>query len=258
MNPPIRAVIIDDEINAIRTLEKVLKEIPGIEIAGEACDPATAGEIVADIKPDILFLDIQMPGKNGFEIAREIQKAGLSPEIIFVTAFDQFAIEAIRNAAFDYILKPVNPAELNAAITRFRERKLNRAADKTGEQSISARLDALVSRLPAQGKLKFSTGSGFIMVNPDDIVYIEADWNYSEIYYNDEKHEMITTNIGSIEKILPAQGFYRISRSVIINLSYLNRVNRKKRIAFLTKDGKEYTFKIPLLNIRKMERFLEQ
>jgi two-component system LytT family response regulator len=95
------------------------------------------------------------------------------------------------------------------------------------------------------------------LLSPEEILYIQADWNYSEVFLSDKKSELVTINIGKLEEMLPGNIFYRISRSVIINIKYLVRVNRKKRLALLEKEGKEYTFNIPLLNIRKIENFIE-
>jgi two-component system LytT family response regulator len=106
-------------------------------------------------------------------------------------------------------------------------------------------------------KLKFNTHTGFFLLSPEEILYIQADWNYSEVFLSDKKSELVTINIGKLEEMLPGNIFYRISRSVIINIKYLVRVNRKKRLALLEKEGKEYTFNIPLLNIRKIENFIE-
>ena len=106
-------------------------------------------------------------------------------------------------------------------------------------------------------KLKFNTHSGFYMLSPEDIIYIQADWNYSEVFLGEKKSELITINIGKLEEMLPKHLFYRISRSIIINVTWLVRVNRRKRLAILEKGGKEFSFKIPILNIRKIENFID-
>jgi two-component system, LytTR family, response regulator len=249
MNSPITAIIVDDEILAIANLESLLSTYPRIRVVKKITDPTKAIPLIIENKPDLLFLDIQMPGKSGFEIVSELSLEDYSPEIIFVTGFDHFAIEAIRFAAFDYLVKPVNPEELKQAISRFEEKSW----DGTTEEKIKKLLDRTISK----PKIKLSTAGGFTIINPDDIIYINADWNYAEIICCNDKSEMATTNLGTLEKTLPENSFFRISRSVIINTAYLTKVSRKKRLAYLVKDGKEYTFKIPLLNIRKLEMFLD-
>ena len=245
----IRTLIIDDSQQDILNLEKLLEGNGTIEIVGTISDPRTALPAVIQINPGLIFMDIQMPYKNGFEVTEEIYGNQLRPEVIFVTAFDKFAIQAIRYAAFDYLLKPVDPVELSNAVERLQ--KTNSKPDREGQVKL------LVEKGVAQRKLKLDSTGGFTMIRPEDIIYIQADWNYSEIYFNAIDHEVVTTNIGALEDILPANEFFRISRSVILNLTYLKKVNRKKRLAVLVKDGKEYSFNIPLLKMRKLERFLE-
>ena len=115
----------------------------------------------------------------------------------------------------------------------------------------------LIERTLSKPKIKISTTGGFSLISPADVVYIQADWNYSELFFDHGKSELATMNIGSLEESLPGNEFFRISLSIIINATYLKKVYRKKRQALLVKDGQEFTFPIPLLNIRKLERFLE-
>ena len=246
-----KVIIIDDDPDAIDSLKKLLVEHPFLDVVCSITDPHLAVDAVRNYLPDLIFLDIQMPKKNGFEVLRELLSESLQPEVIFVTAFDRFAIDAIRFSALDYLLKPVSPFDLNNALIHFRA--------KTTNAEMTASLHALIEKtLNQTNKLKFNTHSGFFMLSPEDIIYIQADWNYSELFLCGKKSELITINIGKLEEMLPKHGFYRISRSIIINLSYLVRVNRKKRMAILIKEGEEYSFKIPLLNIRKIERFIDK
>ncbi len=249
MNSILRTIIIDDEEKAINNLQSLLKQHPQIKIVAFITRSENALETIDKFEPDLLFLDIDMPGKSGIEIAGELYHEDCKPEIIFVTAFNEFAIEAIRNAAFDYLLKPVKQVELTAAIGRLMMKQL--------QQNRGQQIRRLMDGVSGKGKLKISTTGGFTLINPSDILYIQADWNYTEIFFDGEKKELVTVNIGSLEEMLPPLLFFRINRSVIINFAYLVKVSRKNRLAYLVKDGKEYTFKIPLLNIRKLERILE-
>lgn len=246
-----RTIIIDDELPAIKNIEELLKAHPQVRIVAVESDALKAVNIIRDLAPDLLFLDIQMPGKSGFEIVDEIYRDDCKPEIIFATAFDRYAIEAIRYAAFDYLVKPVKPSELTSALERLS--KKNNLQYNREEQ-----IRRLFERAVNKGKIKFSTTGGFTLVNPADILYILADWNYSEIHYDGDSHELVTTNIGALEGILPRGDFFRINRSTLINIAYLTKVSRKKRLAYLIKNNQEYTFRIPVLNIRKLERFFER
>ncbi|MCX6246159.1 MAG: LytTR family DNA-binding domain-containing protein [Bacteroidetes bacterium] len=245
----ITAILIDDEIQAIANLDGLLNEYPRIKVLDKITDPAASLMKIVELDPDLIFIDIQMPEKNGFEIVSELTGKGCTPAIIFVTGFDNYAINAIRAAAFDYLVKPVNPEELKQALDRLTGEK----REKNRDDQVKLLLDRTINK----SKIKLSTTGGFTLLDPDEIIYINADWNYAEIFTDVGKSELVTTNLGTLQEILPQNNFYRISRSVIINTSYLKKVSRKKRMAYLIKDGKEYTFKIPLLNIRKLEAFLE-
>ena len=249
MNNLIRAIIVDDELSAIGNLEKLLKAYPQIRLVATEQDALKAADKILDIMPDLVFCDINMPGKSGFEIVNELYKQGCKPDIIFVTAFDQYAIEAIRYAAFDYLVKPVKPEELTSALDRLITKNLQNNREE--------QIKRLFERASTNGKIKIGTTGGFTLIDPADILYIQADWNYAEICFDDQKKELVTTNIGSLEESLPQNEFFRINRSTIINIKYLAKVSRKNRLAYLIKDKKEYSFKIPLLNIRKLEQFLE-
>ncbi len=213
MEKNLRCILIDDEPKASANLENLLKSHPEIRIISVLNDASDAVETILDSKPDLLFLDIQIPGKTGFEIAKELHDAGDPPAIIFVTGFDRFAIEAIRHAAFDFLVKPVNPEELAQSIER-----LQNVPSKSVQL---AQFTKLIERTLSKPKIKISNTGGFSLINPADIIYIQADWNYSELFFGVGKSELATMNIGSLEESLPVK------------------------------------YAIPLLNIRKLERFLE-
>lgn len=240
-------ILVDDEMHAAKQLEKMLSRNPRLKILARINDPRMAVRKILQMKPDLLFLDIQMPVMNGFEVLQALYQAQVKPVVIFVTAYDEFAIQAIRSSAFDYLLKPVDETELVTAVERLL------ANYKQKEQAES--YGKLISQVKLK-KLRFNTTGGFILVNPEDIVYIQADWNYSEIHLSKEKHEMVTMNIGAVEETLPPGQFARISRSVIINLAYLEKVQRARRLCTLRKDDVTYEFKIPILRIRYLERLV--
>lgn len=246
----LRTIIVDDEQQSIENLSKLAASIPAIEIISHETNPEKAIGLIIHDKPDLIFMDIQMPGKTGFELVAEIFNHGHKPDIIFVTAYDKFAIRAIRYSAFDYLLKPVNRDELESAITRL----INKKHESIKDEQYNLLLDQTI-RKP---KIKFNTTGGFVMIKPEDIIYVEADWNYSEIFFETDKSETVTMNLGAMEDLLSKSEFFRLNRSIIINTTYLDRVTRKKSEAILIKDGKEYKFKIPILNIRKLERFLSK
>jgi two-component system, LytTR family, response regulator len=250
MGTIIRAIIVDDEIEPIDHLARLLQNYEWISLERKITDPLEAFNVILDVKPSLLFLDIQMPVMTGFELVHKLWKYQIKPDIIFVTAFNQYAIQAIRMAALDYLIKPVIPEELEQAVLKLKDKRI--------EASYDEKIRNLIQETVNSQRIKISTTGGFTLVNPKDIIHIQADWNYAEFYYSKDKSELVTLNIGAIEKVLPNGSFFRINRSEIINTSYLTKVSRKKRLAYLNKEGIEYTFKIPLLRIRALEKFLEK
>jgi len=245
----IRCILIDDEIDAIRNLEDLLGHYPFIHIIERITDPRNAVDFIYRQNPDLLFVDVQMPYKNGFEILDDLDKLAIRPVVVFVTAFDHFAIEAIRHAAVDYLIKPVKEEELRSAVSRVEKKQYD---------SISTdQIRRLIAHSEAADKIKINSSGGFIMLNPEDIMYIKADWNYSEIVLGDDKKEMVTVNLGTLEKQLDIQTFFRLNRSLIINLKYIKKVNRIKRIITLVKEGTEFQLTVPLFAIRRLEKAIE-
>lgn len=120
---PISCILIDDEKDALDRLANLLAKNNRIEVKAKETNPENAVKLVAEYRPELVFTDVEMPGRTGFDVVREIRNAGFNPNFIFVTAYNQYAIKAIRNAAFDYLLKPVDIDELNEALTRFLEQK---------------------------------------------------------------------------------------------------------------------------------------
>ena len=239
-----KTIIVDDEAAAADELEQMLAGYSRLRLIAKINDAKNALEAIIRMKPDLVFLDIQMPLMSGFDMLDALNQTGIKPFVIFVTAFDRFAIQAIRASAFDYLLKPVDKEELALSVERF----MVRFSQQEREVSYTAILEQLSGK-----KLRFNTTGGFVLIDPRDIIYIKADWNFSEIHLSQEKHETVAMNLGSVEEMLPQGCFARINRSVIINLTYLERVQRGKRLCVLKKDGITYNFRIPILRIRYLE-----
>lgn len=240
-------MIIDDEPDSVRELSDHLSRFDCLELLASVTDPGKAVHSILKVNPDVVFLDINMPGINGFEIVEVLHQTPLKPYIIFVTAFDKYAIQAIRTTAFDFLLKPINADELKNAIERL--------SGIQSKDSVENSYNYLTS-ISKKKKIKFNTTGGFILIDPDDILFIKADWNYSEIHYDQDTFELVSLNLGTVEGMLPEGNFARINRSVIVNLRYLDKVQRAKRVCVLKKGGKIYSFSIPVIRIRFLEDLL--
>lgn len=243
----ISIAIIDDDAQCIDALVHYLSDDTRLTVVAKINDPLSAVNEVINKKPDLLFLDVEMPGMNGIEILKELNLTTVKPFVIFVTAFEKYTIEAIRASAFDYLLKPVDKKELVFAIERF----INKFNLLKSKENYSTLIESISKK-----KLRFNTTGGFIMIDPQDIIYILADWNYSEIHFSRDRKEVVAVNLGSMENLLPKKDFARINRSVIINLRYLEKVQRGKRTCILKKNDEVYPFKIPVLRIRDLEKML--
>jgi len=244
MNNPIRTIIVDDEKNARLMLRELLNEIEDIKILGSYAGVDEAVPAILKDQPDIVFLDVQMPGKNGFELLHEIKDFDVHPTIIFVTAYDEFAIDAIRHSAFDYLMKPVDIHLLEKAVLRFKTEQ-NKAGNKEDIHQILNHL------LPQ--KIRFNTRSGAIFLNPKEIVYIHAERNYTDIFLTNECSHTVSMYVSEVYEKLPPACFLKISRSAYINLEFIEKLDRKKRIVFLEAGGKQYQVKAGVKYLNKLD-----
>ena len=244
----INVLIVDDEDDAREILERQLNRLGDIIILGKASNVNEAIEMIIKLEPEIVFLDVQMPEKDGFELVKELKKYNIRTTIIFVTAHNEFAINAVKVAAFDYLLKPVVFDELKEAILRFRCSKKQEADEN--------KIDILLETLNRQGKTCFNTRTGYIYILPDNIVFCSADVNYTEIHFSKTRKEVVTVNIGRVEEMLGRDNFFRISRSHLINLKYLVKADRKTKTCELLKNNEAFVIPAPLKQIRLLESLI--
>ena len=209
----IRVLIVDDEIHARRGLHMLLADQRDVEIVGEATDGQDAVRAIVALQPDLVFLDVEMPGLNGIEVIREVGVDAM-PAVIFVTAYDQYAIAAFDASAVDYLLKPFTDTRFAKALRRAREQLQSGGVDDT-------RLEALVERLapPRRAIERFTVKSGDTLrvFDVGSIDWIEADEYYSKLHIGDEVH-LVRNTMKELAEELPGDRFARIHRSTIVNL----------------------------------------
>lgn len=247
--PPCTTLIVDDEPEARRLIRILLEAYPEFQLLGEAANVADALYMMERHLPDLVFLDIEMPGGNGFELIKQMHQRDMETEVIFVTAYDQYAIEAIKTAALDYLLKPLDEAQLRAALSRFKCKQ---------KKAAGGGYDRLIHYLEHPQRIRINVRSGFILIDPADVVYIQADGNYTEVFLRDGKSELSSTNHGTILNELPQADFMRISRSLSININYLVRVNRLKHICVMRLDGKEVPLKITRQHLKRLDDWVSE
>jgi len=244
----INAIIVDDEEEARDVFERLLLRTGDINIIGKASNADNGLEMIISKKPDIAFLDVQMPDKDGFELVREMKKFNLNTTVVFVTAHIEYAVSALKVAAFDYLLKPVEMGELKQTIERFKNEKKHELSTN--------KIDILLDMLDKNDKISFNTRTGYIYISPKEIVYCQADVNYTEIIINSERKEVVTINIGKIEEMLPKTNFHRLSRSHLINTNFLAKADRKTKSCELYKDNEKFVIPAPPKQIRLLEKLI--
>lgn len=250
INPrSIKVLIVDDEEEARNLLERLLYRIPGICVVGKATSADEALEMMISTSPELVFLDIHMPEKNGFQLVDYFKKLMLTTKVVFVTAHAEFAINAMKVSAFDYLLKPVLMEQLSETILRFKAERLQAANERMTNSTHQKQTRTC--------KIKFNTRTGYILVTPDEVMFCEADVNYTHIYLGKDNKETITVNLGRVEEIFAPYSFYRISRSILINQQYLAKADRQKKQCLLVKDGERVFLEIPPNHIRELEKLLD-
>jgi two-component system LytT family response regulator len=213
----IRAIIIDDERNNIENLTGLIKKHGAeVEIIASATTADEGIKIVTDLRPDLLFLDIQMPGKNGFDVLRALPHHQF--EVIFVTAFDQYGIQAVKFAAIDYLLKPVDPEELKLSIRK--------AADVLARKKDNLKLENLLELLKnkdakSQHKLALASTKEIQFVNTGDIIRCESSNAYTTFYLANGKSIMVSKPIFEYDELLTDYGFIRCHQSHLVNSNFI-------------------------------------
>jgi two-component system, LytTR family, response regulator len=235
------AIIIDDEKNTRDVLKELLKQnCPEIFVCGMACSASEGRQLLYKFQVDIIFLDISMPKEDGFEFIASIPKDSFG--IIFITAFHEFAIKALKANAIDYLLKPIDPNELKEAVARAIKlhvlRNTNQELQRIYKESLVNLQDNIKSnvRRPIM-KITISEQFGFKIVNLCDLMYLLAESNYTTLILKGGGRIVATKTLGEFEKIIDNPFFYRIHKSVIINLDYLSGYSNVEGNFAELKDG---------------------
>jgi two-component system LytT family response regulator len=208
-----RAVIVDDEPLARTRLKRLLAAHPAIEVAGEAGDGETACVVIEATAPDLLFLDVQMPGLSGFDVLTRLRAR---PRVIFVTAHDEFAVRAFEEQAIDYLLKPVEPARLDRALARVTGAEA--AGARIEEERLARLIDAVERRSAAPRRIAVRRGPKVMLIEPAAILFCRAEDKYTVLYTADGEH-ILDRTIEDLEQSLDSAAFVRIHRSVLVNLA---------------------------------------
>ena len=232
----IRAIILDDEKHSVATLDwKLDKFCPDVKVIGKFTDSMKALEYIRQNPPDLLFLDVEMPRLNGFELLEELDKP-LSFEVILITAYDEFGIRAVKSDILDYLLKPVQNQELKKAIDKVKRRM---DAREISSSSVNYKSD----------KIAFATKESIEYVAAEDIIACKSDSNYTILYLVGGRKKVISRTLKDVEDRLKSHTFYRSHNSHLVNLSHIKEYIRSDGGYLLVTDG----HKLPISRTRKDE-----
>lgn len=207
-----KALLIDDERLARNELRRLLAAHPDIEIVGEAVDVEDAAQKVAELKPGLLFLDVQMPGADGFSLLERLEPP--LPAVIFTTAYDEFAVKAFEFNALDYLLKPVDPNRLIAALERLRHHETFQTGGGPSAQP---------QRLSLEDKVFVREGDRCWFVPVKNIRLLESEGNYTRLHFDDQKPQLFRS-LTAMEERLDPRSFFRANRKQVINLTWVEGI----------------------------------
>jgi two-component system response regulator LytT len=260
----LRAVVVDDEQLARDELGYLLGRMGGVEIIGHAGNGVEALGTIARLQPDLVFLDVQMPGLTGFEVARRLLDTQASSEIIFVTAYDQHAIEAFEVNAVDYLLKPVEQARLAVAVDRARRRMaVEHAFDRSGAGVNTAQLEKIVElvaeRQSRKERLAIKVGERFMLVQAEDVIYASLRDDGIAVVTD---HHAGTSNYRTLDELqdrLDSKVFWRVHRSHLVNINKIREIVPwfSRNYILRMKDAKTTEIPVSRTQTRRLREYLK-
>jgi two-component system LytT family response regulator len=217
----LRAIIADDEPLARERVRDLISDEPDVEVVGECSNGAQALKAVQEQRPDLLFLDVQMPRLNGFEVLEALALQQM-PIVIFTTAHDEHAIRAFEVNALDYLLKPFTEARFKAALQRARA-QMSKGSRPGSDRQVAALLNHVHTAMPGGGRILVRSPERIVFLKPEEIDHVEAAGNYVVLHAGKERHIVRETTVAMEARLGPA-GFMRISRSTIVNLARIREI----------------------------------
>lgn len=233
-----KAIIIDDERHCSATLKyEIERHTPDIEVIGVFDQPEDGLKAIDSLKPDLVFLDIEMPRMNGFDLLQALPAIDFS--LVFTTAYDEFALKAFQFSAIDYLLKPVSGEDIKKAVSKISN---HRGVSK-------AQLDILFGRIEGKGfsKIALPSSDGLEFIRPDSILHCESESNYTRVYFTDKRRMLVSRTLKDIEEMLEGQGFFRVHHSHVINLNNIAKYVKGSGGYVVMDDGTQ----IPVSRSRK-------
>jgi two-component system LytT family response regulator len=249
MENMLNAVIVDDEDSGVESLRLLLnKYCTNVNVVAVANSVSEAEEKIPPLSPDIVFLDIAMPFANGFELLKRIKNKNFS--VIFTTAYNEYALKAIKHSALDYLLKPIDPEELVLAIKKCEEHKSSKAPSL---EKIENLVNALAQSSQKVQKLPVPTLDEIMYVDIDTVIRLEADSNYTNIFLSDKQKLTSSKTLKEFESLLSGQKFFRIHKTHIVNLDFIKKYIKGDGGYVVMADGKT----LEVSRLKKTELLLQ-
>jgi two-component system LytT family response regulator len=223
MNGKLKTVIIDDEQDAVEFITTIIAEYcPSLEVVGKAHNVTQGEEIITNTKPDLVFLDVEMPNGTGFDLLARFPVKYF--DVVFITAFNHYAIKAIKFSAVDYILKPINISEFIESVSKVIKKRSERPSDNNN--GLQALMENIRSPLPS--RLAIPTADGTEYLNPKEIIRIEADRSYSWFYLSGNRKILVSRHLKEFQELLGDRSFFRSHNSHLVNLKFVRKFIRKE------------------------------
>jgi len=222
----ISAIIIDDEQDSINLLQMYLRHFPNITVTGTETNAIKGLELVDETLPELVFLDIDMPGMNGLQVADKIHSDNFYSEIIFTTAHQYYAFDALNVEPLDFLTKPFCIEDLDVVLQKF--------AAKNEKKKLERKLEKFIHLQKNSVKIKLPANHGILMVETKDIVIVKSNVNKCILYLQDGTTEIINKNLNKLVEILNLPSLFNLNRSTYVNLNYLNRIDKKTNKCILS------------------------
>lgn len=218
INSQFKIVIVDDEPEARSLLKSLLLEIQNVSVVGEADNAEAALYKIVEHYPNLVLMDINMPGKSGMELIELLKSRNVDVPVVLVSAHEKYAVQAIRNQIYDFLLKPISKEDLSNLVEKYR--RLNK------KDFLPGKLMEVLGSIKEDTKIRINSRHSYILINPSEIVYCMAEDGYTVIHLKSGKTEVSNTSLTHIESRVSKQNFHRLGRAVLINLEYVRSVNK--------------------------------
>ena len=252
----LRAVLVDDEQLARDELRFLLGQVGGVEVIGQACNGVEALTAIDRLQPDLVFLDVQMPGLTGFEVARRMVEKHTAPQVIFVTAYDQYAIEAFEVNAVDYLLKPVDPARLEMAIQRAQRRI---SADWPLNEQLEKIVELVTERRNRRERLAIKVNDRFLLIQAEEIIFASLAGDSIKIVTGQHAGTSNYRTLDELQARLDPGVFWRVHRSHLVNINKIKEIVPwfSRNYILRMKDAKATEIPVSRTQTRRLREYLK-